>query len=93
VEPVLAANLSSRALVREVLLNDWDAHDIARRPEAHATYDVYIDPLLHLIESGADEDGIIQFLHDREAESMCFPALDSRRLKPVARKLLALRSK
>ncbi len=82
---------SKRSAIRQILLNDWDPHDAGRNPEAHSTYDVYLAPLLELIDSGADEEVLVKFLHDREAESMCFPSLGTRRLRPVARKLLKLR--
>ena len=39
--------------------------------------------------SGAGEDEI-EFLHE-QGESMCFPSLGTQRLRPVARKLLALK--
>ena len=78
----------TRARIREVLLNDWDPHNAAPNPAAHGTYDGYIDPLLDLIRSGADEDAVIDWLHQRERESMCFPALGTARLRRVARRLL-----
>ena len=77
-----------RSRVRDVLLNDWDPHDAARSPAAHGTYDGYIPPLLDLIRSGADEDAVVGYLHEREKESMCFPSLGTQRLRRVARKLI-----
>jgi hypothetical protein len=77
-----------RSRVRDVLLNDWDPHDAARNPAANGAYDGYVDPLLALLRSGAGEDAVVEFLHERERESMCFPSLGTRRLRPVARKLL-----
>ena len=52
--------------------------------------DWYIEPLLRLARGGAGEDAVVEFLHERERESMCFPSLGTARLRPVARKLLAL---
>ena len=83
-----AHTLHSR--VREVLLADWDPHNAAGSPAAHTTYDGYIPPLLDLLRSGAGEDAVAEFLHERERESMCFPSLGTARLRPVARKLLAV---
>ena len=77
--------------LRHVLLNDWDPHDASRNPAAHGTYDQYIEPLRRLIESGGTEEQIVEFLHEREKETMCFPSLGTQRLRPVARKLLRLR--
>ena len=77
--------------VREILLSDWDPQDAARNPAAHGTYDGYIAPLLDLLRSGCDEDAVVHFLKEREAESMCFPAAGSGHLRRVARKLMALR--
>ena len=85
-----AVDDSLRPRIREVLLNDWDPHGAARSPAAHGSYDGYIDPLLELLRAGADEQRIVEFLHERERESMCFPSLGTQRLRPVARKLLAL---
>ncbi len=79
---------STRSRVREVLLNDWDPHNAGRSPAAAGTYDGYIDPLLELLRGGAGEDALVEFLHERERESMCFPSLGAQRLRPVARKLL-----
>ena len=77
--------------LRRVLLNDWDPHDAARNEAAHGTYDHYIEPLRDLIASGGTEDQIVEFLHERERETMCFPSLGTQRLRRVARKLLQLR--
>ena len=82
---------SIRARIRDVLLNDWDPHNAARLESARGAYDVYIAPLLDLLRSGADEDAVVEFLHEREKESMCFPSLGTRRLRPVARKLLEIK--
>jgi hypothetical protein len=78
-----------RSRIRDVLLNDWDPHDAARSPGAAGAYDTYVEPVLRLLRSGADEDALVEYLHERERESMCFPSLGTRRLRPVARKLLA----
>jgi hypothetical protein len=75
--------------IRDVLLTDWDPHDAARSEAARGTYDSYVAPIRHLLESGADEDALVSYLHERECESMCFPSLGTRRLRAVARKLLA----
>ena len=79
-----------RARIREVLLNDWDPHNAARLEAAHSTYEGYIPPILHLLNSGAGEEAIMEFLHEREKESMCFPSLGKQRLRRVAQKLIAL---
>ena len=81
---------SLRPRIREVLLRDWDPHDAARSPAAAGSYDAYVPPLYDLLKGGADEEAVVEFLRDRERESMCFPSLDTRRLRPVAQKLLAL---
>lgn len=77
-----------RDRIRDVLLADWDPHNTSAVEPARTTYDGYIDPLYDLIHSGGDEDAVVQFLHERERESMCFPSLGTQRLRPVARKLL-----
>jgi hypothetical protein len=76
--------------VRDVLLKDWDPHNAAHVPAARATYDGYIPALLDLLRSGANEDAIVDWLHEREKGSMCFPSLGTQRLRRVAGKLLAL---
>ena len=91
VRPYMADDLDIlRPRIREVLLGDWDPHDAARSPAAAGAYDAYVPPLYDLLRGGADEEAVVEFLRDRERESMCFPSLDTRRLRPVARKLLAL---
>jgi hypothetical protein len=77
-----------RSRIREILLNDWDPHNAAPNPAAHGTYDTYIPPLLDLLRSHPTEDAVVDFLHEREKESMCFPSLGTQRLRRVARKLL-----
>jgi hypothetical protein len=79
-----------RARIREILLSDWDPSDASRSEYAHGTYDRYIDPLWPLIEQG-DEEAIAAYLQKCELESMCSVGLGTRRLRPAARKLLAIR--
>lgn len=80
-----------RSAIREVLLTDWDPHDAARMPEsACGTYDVYVVPLAELLTGGASEAQIVQWLHERERETMCFPSLGTHHLVRVARNLLAI---
>jgi hypothetical protein len=78
--------------VRQVLLEDWDPHDAFKRPEAHGAYDAWVSPLWDLIASGATEEQVMHWLHEREKETMCFPSLGVERLRRPARKLLALRA-
>jgi hypothetical protein len=85
--------ISIRSRIREILLKDWDPSNAARFEAARGEYDNYLDPLAQLIESGADEEELIDYLHQRELEIMCFPGLDhASRLRSVARKLRALKS-
>jgi hypothetical protein len=76
--------------IREILLNDRDPSNAARFEASCGEYDRYVNPLAELIRSGADEAAIVEYLHDRELESMCFPALGTSHLKRIARKLTAL---
>ena len=78
----------ARSRIRDVLLADWDPHDAARSEAASGAYDGYVEPLYALLRSGADADAVVEFLHERERESMCFPSLGTQRLRRVARKLL-----
>jgi hypothetical protein len=78
--------------IRAILLSDWDPSNASRAEAATGEYDADIQPLHDLIQSGADEDAIVQYLFDREHEIMCFPSLGKQHLHPVARKLLALRA-
>jgi hypothetical protein len=87
-----AADPDIRLRIREILIHDWDPHNAERSEAAHHTYDGYISPLADLIRSGADEEAIIAFLKEREAETMCFPSLGTRRLQGVAKKLMVLRN-
>lgn len=83
---VIDANFAS---VRRILLEDWDPQDAYRRPEAHGTYDGYVTPVLELLKGGAREEAVMDWLAERERETMCFPSLGRERLRRVARKLLA----
>jgi hypothetical protein len=75
--------------LRQILLTDWDPHDSHKRPGAEAAYDAWVGPLHDLIAAGADEDAVVNFLHERECETMCFPSLGTARLRRVARRLIA----
>ena len=78
----------TRSALRQILLQDWDPHNAAREPAAQNTYDAYLAPLQDLIASGAGEQAVMDWLHDREKETMCFPSLGKERLRRVAEKLL-----
>lgn len=82
---------SIRDRIREVLLKDWDPSNAARFDAARGEYDSFLDPIVALLKQGADEDAIVAYLHDVEQGVMCFPSLDTRRLRPIARKLWRLR--
>jgi len=82
----------TRLAIRRILLEDWDPHDAARR-EAFGAYDVYVEPLAVLIAGGADEQAVVDWLHEREKETMCFPALGTQRLRRVARLLLGVKQR
>jgi hypothetical protein len=77
--------------IRQILLSDWDPHDAARNQDASGAYDTYIEPLWSMIQAGADEEQVMEWLHEREQESMCFPSLGIQRLRRAAKKLVALR--
>jgi hypothetical protein len=77
-----------RSAVRRVLLHDWDPHNAARNESAHGSYDAYVNSLYDLIQSGADEERVMDWLHDRELETMCFPSLGKQRLRRIARLLI-----
>jgi hypothetical protein len=83
-------DVNLREQVRQILINGWDPADCARQEAAHDVYNGYISPLAELIQSGGDEEAIIDFLKEREAETMCFPALGTRHLRFVAKKLRSL---
>ena len=77
-----------RSRIREILLCDWDPSNAARFESASGEYDSYVDPIAEMLARGADEEAIVAYLYDVEQYVMCFPSLDTRRLRPVARKLL-----
>lgn len=82
--------------VREVLLSQWDPHDVMRRVElwgdaARMRYDRYVTDLLALADADADVSAVAAYLKEREAESMCFPGSASgadARLQRVAGQIL-----
>ena len=77
--------------IREILLKDWDPSNAARFDAARGEYDSFIDPVAALLDAGADEEALVAYFHDVEQYVMCFPSLDTRRLRQVARKLLRLK--
>jgi hypothetical protein len=77
-----------RSALRQVLLHDWDPHNAARNESAHGAYDAYVNPLYDLIQSGADDGRVMDWLHEREQETMCFPSLGKQRLRRIARLLI-----
>jgi hypothetical protein len=79
--------------VRQILLEDWDPHEVFQRAEAHGTYDGWVGPLWDVIAAGAGEEVVMEWLHEREKETMCFPSLGRERLRRVARKLVSLRDR
>jgi hypothetical protein len=80
--------LTDRQLrIRSLLLEDWDPHDVFKRPEAHGAYDAWVAPLEEFLATGAGEEQVMEWLHEREKETMCFPSLGRERLRRVARKL------
>lgn len=81
----------SRQQVRQILLNDWDPSNAARFDAARGEYDSYVDPLLNLLRTGTTEEALINYLHGRELECMCFPPAGRSHLRRVAQKLLSLR--
>ncbi|MCC7349032.1 MAG: hypothetical protein IT446_00550 [Phycisphaerales bacterium] len=74
--------------LRQVLLEDWDPSNAARFDAARGEYDSYLEPLLELIGQGADPERVVQYLHERELESMCFPPAGTSHLHRVARRLI-----
>jgi hypothetical protein len=82
---------SLRDRIREVLLADWDPSNAARFEASRHEYDAYLSPLADLIRSDTGEEALMDFLQERERETMCFPAAGRSHLKRVARKLMALR--
>lgn len=87
-KPTVSADADRlRPLIRKILLEDWDPHDLFKRAEAHGAYDAWIEPVYHLLESGATEEQLMDWLHEREKETMCFPSLGLERLRRVAKKL------
>ena len=90
----MAAELDALGLaIRQVLLTDWDPSNAARLESAQGEYDRYIAPITELIRSGAGEEAIVDYLYGVEHEILCFPGLGKQRLRRVAQKLMALRSK
>ena len=78
---------SIRSQIRQIVLEDWDPHDAFKRPEAHGAYNAWITPLHDTLAAGATEEQIMDWLHEREKETMCFPSIGRERLRRVARKL------
>src|SRR4051794_562136 len=84
IQSVTESGFAMRAEIRQILLTDWDPSNAARFDAASHEYDGYIEPLCEMIQRGASEQEIVDYLHERELESMCFPSLGTQRLVPVA---------
>ena len=78
---------SIRSQIRQILLEDWDPHEVFKRPEAHGAYDAWIDQLRATLATGATEEQVMDWLGEREKETMCFPSIGRERLRRVARRL------
>ena len=87
--PTTSPELNDR--IRAVLLDHWDPHSVAHVEAARGSYDAYVPALRAMLDAGANEEALVDWLKDREEETMCFPALGTRRLRKVAQKLLAMR--
>ena len=81
-----------RQKVRQVLLDEWDPSNASRFDASHGEYDSYLDPLLKLLGTGATEQALADYLHERELECMCFPPSGKSHLRRVAQKLRSLRA-
>ena len=79
-----------RTQIRDVLLQDWDPHNASRSEAARRTYDSYLNPLIEIMANGATDETVMDWLQERERETMCFPSLGRERLRRVARKLLKI---
>ena len=92
---VLGIDIGGTNLVVGSVAEDGSAlHALGSEPTgAEAGERDVLDRLIALIRNSSDESPIVEFLHERERESMCFPSLGTARLKPVARKLLRLDDK
>ena len=81
---------SLRETVRQVLLHDWDPSNAARFAAARGEYDSYIEPIVNLLRGGTSEQALMDWLHERELECMCFPPAGKSHLRRVAQKLTSL---
>jgi hypothetical protein len=79
-----------RLAIRQILLEDWDPHDLFKRSEAHGAYDAWVEPIYEKLRGGASEEQVMDWLQEREQETMCFPSIGKERLRRVARKLRAI---
>ncbi|HLL88021.1 MAG TPA: hypothetical protein VK324_01840 [Tepidisphaeraceae bacterium] len=77
-----------RDRVRQVLLEDWDPSNAIRFEAAHGEYDSYLDPLISLARAGGGPQPIIDYLHDRELTTMCFPPAGTAHLRRVAQRII-----
>ncbi|MHA4733494.1 hypothetical protein [Ensifer adhaerens] len=83
-----------RALVRDVLLRDWDPIGISDIPEVKDEYDAYADVVLGmLINENATAEDIANYLFKIATEHMALPNREIAKLsETAAAAIVALRS-
>ena len=59
------------AVVRQILLREWDPIGINEVPEAQDEYDNYVLPILELLQRRASVDELFAYLWRIETEHMC----------------------
>ena len=69
-----AAEIQRR--IRDVLMQHWDPIGVADFPEAEDEYDSYVGPVYRLLESGASDVEVIEFLYKTETETMGLSRLE-----------------
>jgi hypothetical protein len=84
----------NRALVRDVLLRDWDPIGISDIPEAKDEYDAYADVVFGmLINENATAEDIANYLFKIATEHMALPDREMAKLcETAAAAIVALRS-
>ncbi|WP_246665493.1 hypothetical protein [Rhizobium tropici] len=88
-----AESESILAVVRDILLRDWDPIGISAIPEAQDEYDAYADVVFGmLVNANATAEDIASYLFEIATEHMglSYPEL-AKRCERAARRILALR--
>jgi hypothetical protein len=89
--PVVDRAIRLQRAIREALLKDWDPIGVKDVPEARDEYSGYVGPIYELLNSGAAEEKVFEYLWWTETDQMGLRG-DRSATEAFARRLLEIRA-